>query len=318
MRKILLASTALVALGVSAASADISISGSGKWSYTNASKSSDTADVSGDSMSTSMGVTIASSFASDNGLTYGTSHSLTSGAAGTNDGIKVYVTGSFGEIRAGGDSAGAAYDTDPSVTDGESAVSAGFHGAPSTAKASDNGISYFTPSINGFSAGVTFDDAGSAAGKNNDVTEMGLSYSQAVGDATVKIAYATRDTSSAVVGANTGSSATSMGATVTMGDLSVTVAANTQENDNKTEDASGSGIGLSYVLSDGLTLKAHTVSSDDNAEAKIDKSEMAASLTYVVAPGLTANVAYTDSESTDAAGAKTTGTATTAYLKVAF
>ena len=315
MRKILLASTALVALGVSAASADISISGSGKWSYTNASKSSDTSDVSGDSMSTSMGLTVSSSFASDNGLTYGTSQTLTDGS---NDGIKVYVTGSFGEIRAGGDSAGAAYDTDPSVTDGESAVSSGFHGAPSTAKASDNGISYFTPSINGFSAGVTFDDAGSAAGKNNDVTEMGLSYSQAVGDATVKIAYATRDTSSAVVGANTGSSATSMGATVTMGDLSVTVAANTQENDNKSEDASGSGIGLSYVLSDGLTLKAHTVSSDDNAEAKIDKSEMAASLTYVVAPGLTANVAYTDSESTDAAGAKTTGTATTAYLKVAF
>ena len=313
MRKILLASTALVAMGVSAASADISISGSGKWSYSNVSKSTDTANISGDSMTTSMGLTVSSSFASDNGLTYGTSHSLSSGSAGTNDGIKVYVSGSFGELRAGGDSAGAAYDVDPSVTDGESAVASGFHGAPSTAVASDNGISYFTPSVNGFSAGVSYDDKGAAAGENADVTEMGASYSQAVGDATVKISYAQRDTSSTNPGANNGSDATSMGAVITMGDLSVTLSANSQENDAGTEDANGTGIGLSYVLSEGLTLKAHTVSSDDDAAAAVDRSETAASLTYVVAPGLTANVAYTDSED-----GTLTGTATTAYLKVAF
>ena len=313
MRKILLASTALVAMGVSAASADISISGSGKWSYSNVSKSTDTADVSGDSMSTSMGLTVSSSFASDNGLTYGTSHSLSSGSAGTNDGIKVYVSGSFGELRAGGDSAGAAYDVDPSVTDGESAVATAFHGAPTTAKASDNGISYFTPSVNGFSAGVSYDDAGSDATNNDDVTELGASYSQAVGDATVKISYAQRNTSSTNPGLNNGSDATSMGAVITMGDLSVTLAANSQENDAGTEDANGTGIGLSYVLSEGLTLKAHTVSSDDDAAPAVDRSETAASLTYVVAPGLTANVAYTDSED-----GTTTGTATTAYLKVAF
>ena len=116
-------------------------------------------------MSTSMGLTVSSSFASDNGLTYGTSHSLSSGSAGTNDGIKVFVAGSFGEIRAGGSSAGGAYDVDPSVTDGESAVASGFHGAPSTAVAGDNGISYFTPSVNGFSAGVTFEDKGAGASK---------------------------------------------------------------------------------------------------------------------------------------------------------
>ena len=105
-----------------------------------------------------------------------------------------------------------------------------------------------------------------------------------------------------------------MGATVTMGDLSVTLSANTLEDDDGGQDASGSGIGLSYVLSEGLTLKAHTVSSDDDADATVDNSETAASLTYVVAPGLTANVAYTDSEQL----VQTTGTATTAYLKVAF
>ena len=311
MRKILLASTALVAMGVSAASADISISGSGKWTYNSVSKSTDATGVSGDSMSTSMGITVSSSFASDNGLSYGTSHTLTDGA---NDGQKLFVIGSFGELRAGGDSAGAAYDVDPSVTDGESAVSGtNFHGAPATAVASDNGISYFTPSVNGFSAGVSFDNAGAGASDNDDVTEMGASYSQAVGDATVKLSYASTDVSSTTDAANDGSSRTSMGATVTMGDLSVTLAANAQEADDGSEDASGTGIGLSYVLSEGLTLKAHTVSADDDADASVDRSETAASLTYVVAPGLTANVAYTDSED-----GTTTGTATTAYLKVAF
>ena len=314
MRKILLASTALVALGVSAASADISISGNGKWSYTNNSKSTDNASVSGDSMSTAMAITVASSFASDSGLTYGTSHSLSNG---NNDGKKIYVSGSFGEVRIGGDSAGAAFDVDPSVADGESAThgATAFHGAPTTAKVTDDGISYFTPSINGFSAGVSFGDAGAGHGENGDVTEMGASYSQTVGDATIKVSYAARDTSASNPGGTDGSEATSMGATITMGDLSVTVAANTQTKDDTSSngDESGTGIGLSYVLSEGLTLKAHTVSSDDDADSTVDNSETAASLTYVVAPGLTANVAYTDSES-----GTTTGTATTAYLKVAF
>ena len=311
MRKILLASTALVALGVSAASADISISGSGKWTYSNTSKSTDNSSVSGDKMTTAMGITVASSFASDSGLTYGTSHSLSNGS---NDGKKIYVSGSFGEIRIGGDSAGAAFDTDPAVTDGEVAMASGFHGSPTTAKVNDDGISYFTPSINGFSAGVSYGDAGAANKENADVTEMGLKYSQSVGDATVTVAYATRDTSSSNPGLTDGSSATSMGATVAMGDLSITVAANTQEADAAGgEDASGTGIGVSYVLSEGLTLKAHTASSDDDSDATVDRSETAASLTYVVAPGLTANVAYTDSED-----GTTTGTNTSAYLKVAF
>ena len=311
MRKILLASTALVALGVSAASADISISGSGKWSYTSASNSDDTANESGDSASTSMGITVASSFASDSGLTYGTSHTLTDGAA---DGSKMYVSGSFGEVRFGGDSAGDAYKTNADVTDGESAVSGtSFHGAATTGASGTNAISYFTPSVNGFSAGVSYGDAGADAGENNDVTEMGASYSQSVGDATVTIKYATTDVAETNSGLNDGSSRSSMGVSIAMGDITVTASSNSQKADNSSSDESGTGVGVSYVVSEGLTLKAHTMSSDDSKDATVDNSETAASLTYVIAPGLTANVAYTDSET-----AGVTGTATTAYVKVAF
>ena len=304
MRKILLASTALVALGVSAASADISISGNAKWSYT--SKSDSTAGASGDSFATSSEMTVASSFASDNGLTYGTSMTLEGGDK------KLYVKGSFGEVRMGGSGAGADYDTDAAVADGESSSPSGYSGKASTGASGDNRISYFTPSVNGFSAGVSFEDGGAGASDNDDVTEMGASYSQAVGDATVKLSYATSDTDPATTGGN-GTEATSMGATITMGDLSVTLAANTQKTDNGSQDGSGTGIGVSYVLSEGLTLKAHTISGEDDADTSVDNTETAASLTYVVAPGLTANIAYTDSEA-----GSTTSNATTAYLKVAF
>ena len=317
MRKILLASTALVALGVSAASADISIAGSGKWTYNSWSTGADAAGASNTTAATSMGITVSSSFASDSGLTYGTSHTLTDGAA---DGSKVYVSGSFGEIRFGGDSAGDAFDASANGADGELNKAAGtaFTGNSATGASGTNGISYFTPSVNGFSAGATMGDAGDNASQNNDATELGLSYTQSVGDATVTLAYATTDVSATTSGGTDGYTATSVGATVAMGDLSVTIASNTKNTDSDSIDASGTGISASYVLSEGLTLKAHTRSSDDSADADIDSSETAASLTYVVAPGLTANVAYTDAEYTNASAVKSTSTATTAYLKVAF
>ena len=320
MRKILLASTALVAMGVSAASADISISGAAKWTYSSWSNSNDAANASNNTFSTTNDLTIASSFASDNGLTYGSSHTIDEGS--TSDGQKFYVSGSFGEVRFGGDSAGDAYDTNASSADGELNKTAGtaFVGNPTTGKANASAVSYFTPSINGFSAGATLGDAGDNATQNNDVSEMGASYTQNVGDASVTIAYATRDTSETTPGANDGSSATSLGATIGYGDLTVTVAQNEQDADDASEKASGVGIGVSYVLQEGLTLKAHNRTSDDGASgaSSIDSSETAASLTYTVAPGLTANIAYTDSSYTTSGGTKTTGSATTAYLKVAF
>ena len=107
--------------------------------------------------------------------------------------------------------------------------------------------------------------------------------------------------------------ATSMGATVSMGDLTVTVAQNEQEETTHQEKHLALVLVCHTFFSEGLTLKAHNRTSDDDADASVDNSETAASLTYTVAPGLTANIAYTDSEA-----GTVTGTATTAYLKVAF
>ena len=312
MRKILLASTALVAMGVSAASADITLSGDAKWTYSSWSLTGSTAN--NNTFATTNALTIASSFASDNGLTYGTSHSMTQGT--TNDGQKLYVSGSFGELRFGGATAGDAFDMSADVADGEvNKTSAAFDGDSKAAMADDNAVSYFTPSINGFSAGAAVGDAGATS--DADVAEYGLSYSQDVGGASVKLSYASGDTSKSASSADDGLSATSMGASITYGDLTVTLASNSYKADNGSFDYDGTGVGVSYVLQEGLTLKAHTKSADDSKDATYDSNEVAASLTYVVAPGLTANVAYTDYDLTDG-GTKTSGSATSAYLKVAF
>ena len=321
MRKILLASTALVAMGVSAASADITLSGSAKFTYNSWSTSATTDGATGaNTTSTSLtnDLTIASSFASDNGLTYGTSHSIDESS--TSDGQKLYVKGSFGELRFGGDGAGAAFDTSADVADGElnkSLAEDEFDGDSAAANA--NGIAYFTPSINGFAAGISTKDAG--AGSKADQTAYGASYSQDVAGASVKVAYAVSTTNDNETDQNNDVTATSVGLTITMGDASVTIASNTKKNDSQNSDHydhSGTGIGISYAAMDGLTLKAHTKSADDSQDADYDSSEAAASVTYTVAPGLTANVAYTDSSYTDDDGDKVTGSATTAYLKVAF
>ena len=119
-------------------------------------------------------------------------------------------------------------------------------------------------------------------------------------------------------GANDGISATSLGATITYGDLTLTLASNSKKHDNGSYDYDGTGIGVAYVLQDGLTLKAHNVTADDSKVAGYDASETAVSLTYTVAPGLTANVAYTDYEFDADGSSKKSGSSTTAYLKVAF
>ena len=314
MRKILLASTALVAMGVSAASADITLSGNAKWTYSSWSVTGSTAN--NNTFATTNSLTIGSSFASDNGLTYGTSHSMTHGT--TNDGQKLYVSGSFGELRFGGATAGDAYDMSADVAEGElnkAATTIPFDGDSKAAMANDNAVSYFTPAINGFSAGAAIGDAGATS--DADVSEFGLSYSQDVGGASVKLSYASADKSKSASTADDGTSATSMGASITYGDLTVTLASNSHKADNGSFDYDGTGVGVSYALQDGLTLKAHTKSADDSKDATYDSNEVAASVTYVVAPGLTANVAYTDYDLTDG-GSKTSGSATTAYLKVAF
>ena len=354
--KILLASTALVmAFGVSGAyamgGAEITLSGNSKWTYKawlddaeNMGGNNDNSFTIGNS------VTVDSVAASDSGLTYGTSLTLnTGGGAISDDGMKLYVSGGFGEIRTGSGTVGDEINMDVGgVVEGEESAGDTSLRGDSVANGSDSSISYFTPTIAGpsggaISGGISFTDAG--AESKADTTEIGLKFTADVGGNPLTLSYTQSNTSAdgvadveaspatidpddsttvipavaAVTGAGA-KSAASYGIGYEAGPISFKVAVNSSSAEdadgNETSDASNTGFGLGYKVSDGLKFAVYQVGGEDG---DVEYSETAASLTYTIAPGLTTNLAYLTSD-TDNTDTKTSESysSTTAYIKVAF
>ena len=272
--------------------------------------------VNGTSFGISNGVTFDSSLSSDSGLSYGTSLSITtSGGAVNDDGMKLFISGDFGELRTGTGSAGDTFGISAKGTvEGEvSVVSAGTF----VALAKDNSISYYTPSVNNFKGGATFTDAGTDS--EADSSEFGLSFSSDVGGNALTIKYALADQSgNGITGEDaTGSSeARSYGASYSVGDFTFTLAANEQivetaagAEESKIENT---GFGLKFGVNDDVTVGIYSVDGKDKV-ANTEFSETAASLTYVIAPGLSTNLSHTDYDNNGE-----TGSNTAAYIKVAF
>ena len=363
MKKILLASTALaMAFGVSGAYAmsggEITLSGSSKWTYKAWSDDDgNTGDQNNNSFGINNDVTVTFVAASDSGLTYGTSLTLdTGGGAISDDGMKLYVSGGFGEIRTGSGTVGDEINMDVGgVVEGEESAGDKSLRGDSVANGSDSSISYFTPTIAGpsggaLSGGISFTDAG--ADSKADTTEIGLKFTADVGGNPLTLSYTQSNTSAdgvadveasdadvdlevdfvdetssaefvpAVAGV-TGAgakSAASYGIGYEAGPISFKVAVNSSTAENadgeETSDASNTGFGLGYKVSDSLKFAVYQVGGEDG---DIEYSETAASLTYTIAPGLTTNLAYLTSDTDNTADDTSTSySSTAAYIKVAF
>lgn len=266
-------------------------------------------------------MTFESSATSDSGLTYGTSISiLDNGDTLGDDGMKLFIKGGFGEIRTGTSSAGDNFGLDAtgSVEGEESPVSAGdFVGM-----AADNSLTFFTPTISNFKAAFTITDAG--ADSDADSSEFGISFTTGIAgnDLTLKYAMADKSKNGLVdpMEAAGAEDAQAIGFQYSLGDIGLTVAQNSKDTDKadgtKKSDVSSIGFGLTYPVSDELKLGLHSVDGEDKGDgsgAKTEFSEAAVSLTYTIAPGLITNLAYSDYED-----AGKSGSATAAYIKVAF
>ena len=229
--------------------------------------------------------------------------------------MKLFVSGDFGEIRTGTGSAGDTFGIDvKGAVDGESGLG---NVGDFVGKSADNSISYYTPTINSFKGGLTFTDAG--ADSEADSSEFGLSFTTDIAGNALTLKYAMADVSGDGKSGDdaTGSSdSASYGLSYAVSDFTFTLAANEQTVENVSganeSDVSHLGFGLKFGVSDDLTLGVYSVNGEDKTD-NTDFSESAASLTYVVAPGLSTNLAYTDSEDDG-----TSSSATTAYIKVAF
>ena len=333
--------------------ADITLSGSSKWTYEAWSDDDDNEGGANDNaFAINNNVTVAASLASDSGLTYGTSLTLdTGGGAINDDGMKLYVSGNFGEIRTGSGTVGDAINMDVTgMVDGEKSSGAGSLRGDSVATGSDSSISYFTPTISGLNGGISFTDAGSDS--RADSTEIGLKFSTNVGGNPLTLSYTQSNTSadgvpsvdavtatednltidfdaetfefeSAVaaveaVPGNGAKSAASYGIGYEAGPISFKVAVNSSSTEdadgNEVSDASNTGFGLGYKVSDALKFGVYQVSGEDG---DTEYSETAASLTYTIAPGLTTNLAYLTAD-TDIDDESSSYSSTTAYIKVAF
>jgi hypothetical protein len=277
MRKVLLATTALVAVtGVTAANADISISGNIEWEYV----SQDTGTTFKDDSS----LTIKAVNAADNGVTFtavtsigGGSDRATGATNGTGAGFEnVYIqaSGDFGTLYLGD-------------VDGNSAISL-MDGALGRNKdiETDQGmgtadtaifldgqadIIYMTPSFGGLKLGFGVDLTDADAVASDGAADVGLTYSMSG----INL-YAGTTSGQTNDESNFGVSTSIAGLNIGVGSRSV--------NDSQ---AKASDIGVNYTLGNGIKVAALSGKGTDAAGASVTNSNVG--LSYTIVPGVKFN-----------------------------
>jgi hypothetical protein len=326
MRKILLATTALVALGgVSAASADISLSGSAAWQY----KSwSDTAANTGGANDTDQNVEtdvkISMSNTTDSGLTITAFANMDEAAATGWQDKGFTIGGDWGTLGFAGSESGDAFATSADVAADEANTAAASSASGNTGLAFDGDeqipsaeVSFKSPSVNGFTFTLGYTDGGSTT--TNDATSFGLSYSTSAGGASVVVQAATASVDDSTGSSSNDYEASSTGVKITSGDLGLTLAQNTKKIDTGANyKYKGTGVGLTYKMSDTMSLALHNKDASNDADSDYSYEETAGSVTYTIASGVVGYLTYTDWSLTDNANTSTSGNYTHAEVKVSF
>jgi len=283
MRKVLLASTALFALGsVSAMAADISISGTSEIVLDMG--DSATADDSG--LAIEHDIAISFTNTTDSGITmsmvYGMDDKIddTDGA----DDLQTTISGDFGSFRytaAGDDHALSAIDIDGGATAEENFSRTAAQGASTLheiASLGDQNVTYVLPSlVDGLYV------AGSLAngtGANGEAASYGIKYDAGM------FAVTYGQLKGQVV------TTTHVGVSASMGDIGIALAKNSDDTAN--EDRSATLMGLTYAMGD-ITL-GYESEQMENGTATSDEKHTAFGATYAIAPGLTASITMAESD----------------------
>ena len=264
MRKVLLATTALVAVGgITAANADISISGNYEWEYT----SNDAGTTFGDDGH----INITAVNAADNGMTWTAKSVLTNNSSATvnMEAAYIQVEGDFGTVIFGDydDSAASAMDgalgrnndieTQGGLADADTAIGIG--------AAAD--ITYMSPNISGLQVGFSKDLTDADNDATDGKTDIGVTYS--MGGASVYYGSADDDRSFGIKGSMAGF-------TVAVGNSS------TSGTTNKAND-----VAVKYTLANGITLAAFSANGTGTDGFKDKASNVG--LSYSLVPGVKLN-----------------------------
>jgi len=283
MRKILLATTALVAMSVTAAQADLSISGAYQFEYKQVSSGSNAASSDGN-------ITFKGTNAADNGITY--SVVANNGIqSGTPEDVYLQMDGDFGTIYMGKG------DNSLDRTDGALGLNADVdsNGQPdatkttvSTANGSES-VNFISPSMSGFSINGTVNEATGKSG-------IGINYKNDM----IEVMYQS-------VGGG-GTDAQSFGAKFSVAGFGVSMGS--KESKTGSQKSTASDLAVSYSF-DGIKLVALTANGKPSSGAK--SSYKTVGVSYSVAPGVTLGLENADIDSAGTKSAQTWAGLTVAF-----
>ena len=326
MRKLLLTTTAMVgAMALSAAHADVSISGAMEFTYQNHDSgiaATSGTSVSGDEFASDQNIVIAFTNKTDSGLTIGMVANIESdgaGASSTYDSDENYITisGGFGKLELGNqDGVGDQLTTTAhdlmgpdALNDGNSmALFAPDHANGLVADNADlvqdindqNSINYTLPKMGGLTIGVGYQDNGDTAALNGDETVIAAKYEFESGAVKGSIHYGSLTKDGASFGDRSLNSS-SMGVKIASGPFTAIIAqAKSDSGEQALSAALPSGVegevndyGVSYNVGNGLTLSVvGTEVTESSGGESLDVTSVSAK--YNIASGLDAYLTMHD------------------------
>jgi len=265
MRKVLLATTALVAVtGVTAAHADISISGNIEFEF-------ESQDAGTDTMSTDGQLVVKSSMTADSGVTYGVTYAQKMEASGVDQFNASISSPEMGTVLLGNHN-----DNGPGMIDGSlgrnnDIESENYNTNAETALTGLSGdmITYVSPSIGGLTVAAS-------SNANTDMSGFGARYTMSG----MEVYFGSVEDQQ------------NMGAKTSIAGLTIAVGAKKVDGTS----AKANDIAVKYTLANGVTLAGVSARGTDSNGAKSKYSNIGAK--YTIAPGVAAKI-----EAGDSAGA---------------
>ncbi|MDC1115563.1 porin [Alphaproteobacteria bacterium] len=323
MRKVLLATTALVAM-TGAVSADVAINGSYEFGYNSVSddQTTDTSDYNNNAE-----IHVSFSSITDSGLEFGakTEFDQLEGDGGDvlADENSMYISGDFGKIVMGNNDPAdesfatgavgvgliaAADDFQGNLTGANGTTLVGVGSGMAYGHDDMTKVSYFSPNLGGFSFGVSHADDST----NETDISIGFAWSGDIAGSSVTIGGGNYDD-----GESTATEVTHMGITISSGDVSLGF--NNAVSKDGTNETVENTYGIAYTVNDQLTVSVGGASAENDIASGDEVQIFGVGGKYTVASGLAVAFGFDSFENTDGSLSTTNeGTVASVAVQMSF